>query len=70
MGRPKIHGHKMKLSDPTTWETPVESISIDDGTWGTVKIQRWSDFHFTGSADRPMEIILIQRTGKGLSPGV
>ena len=67
MGRPKIHGHKMKLSDPTTWKVPVESIEIDELTWGTVEIQRWSQFHFSGSADRPMEIILIQRKGKGLS---
>ncbi len=67
MGRPKIHGHKMKLSDPTTWSVPIESIEIDDLTWGKVEIQRWSQFHFSGSANRPMEIILIERKGKGLS---
>ena len=66
-GRPKIHGHKMKLSEPTTWEVPVESIFINDPTWGTVEIKRWSEFHFSNSADHPMEIILIQRTEKGLS---
>ncbi len=66
-GRPKKHGHKMKLSDPTTWGVPVESIEIDDPTWGRVEIKRWSQFHFYDSADHPMEIILIQRQGKGLS---
>ncbi len=66
-GRPRKHGDKMKLSDPTTWAVPVESIEINDPTWGIVKIQRWSQFHFYHSPDQPMEIILIQRQGKGLS---
>ncbi len=67
MGRPKKHGHKMKLSDPTTWPIPIESIEINDPTWGIVQIQRWSEFHFSSSANHPMEIILVQRKGKGLS---
>ncbi len=66
-GRPAKHGHKMKLSDSTTWGVPIESMEIDDPTWGRVEIQRWSQFHFYDSADHPMEIILIQRQGKGLS---
>lgn len=66
-GRPAKHGHKMKLSDSTTWEIPIESMEIDDPTWGRVAIKRWSQFHFYDSADHPMEIILIQRQGKGLS---
>jgi hypothetical protein len=45
----------------------VESVKINDPTWGIVEIQRWSQFHFYHSADQPMEIILIQRQGKGLS---
>ncbi len=57
----------MKLSDPTTWVIPVESIEINDPTWGLIEIQRWSQFHFYHSADHPMEIILIQSQGKGLS---
>ncbi|MEM8780488.1 MAG: transposase, partial [Cyanobacteria bacterium P01_G01_bin.49] len=32
-----------------------------------VEITRWSKFHFYQSASQPMEIILIQRKGKGLS---
>ena len=66
-GRPAKHGQKMKLSDSTTWPTPVESIEIDDPTWGRVEIKRWSQFHFYHSADQPMDIILIQRQGKRLS---
>jgi hypothetical protein len=66
-GRPKKHGHKMKLSDPITWAIPIESIEINGSTWGGVKIQKWSQFHFYESAEHPMEIILVQRQGKGLS---
>ena len=50
----------MKLSDPKTWAVPVESIEIDDPTWGVVKISRWNRFHFEQSADYPMSIILVQ----------
>ncbi|MDJ0842943.1 transposase [Crocosphaera sp.] len=66
-GRPRKHGQKIKLSDPTTWGIPVESIEINDPTWGRVEITRWSKFHFYQSASQPMEIVLIQRKGKGLS---
>ena len=66
-GRPKKHGQKMKLSDSTTWGIPVESIEINEPTWGVIEIQRWNQFHFYHSADHPLEIILIQRKGKGLS---
>ncbi|TRV49043.1 MAG: hypothetical protein EWV53_00280 [Microcystis panniformis Mp_MB_F_20051200_S9] len=57
----------MKLSDPETWAVPVESIEIDDPTWGVVKISRWNRFHFEQSADYPMSIILVQPQGKKLS---
>ena len=32
-----------------------------------VEIKRWSQFHFYHSPNHAMEIILIQRQGKGLS---
>ena len=67
-GRPKKHGKKFKLSDSTTWGIPIESIEVDDPTWGKVEIQRWSQLHFLQAANHPMEVILIQRKGKGLSP--
>ena len=58
-GRPRKHGQKMKLSAPTTWGIPVESVEINDPTWGIVEITRWSKFHFCQSASQPMEIVLI-----------
>jgi hypothetical protein len=67
-GRPKKHGDKMKLSDPSTWAIPVESREINDPKWGIIEIQRWSKLHFAQSSEHPREIILIQRQGKGISP--
>ena len=66
-GRPKKHGDKFKLSDPMTWGIPIESIEVNDPTWGQVEIQRWSQLHFRQAAEHPMEVILIQRKGKGVS---
>ncbi|EAZ89496.1 hypothetical protein CY0110_01595 [Crocosphaera chwakensis CCY0110] len=66
-GRPRKHGQKMKLSDPTTWGVPVSSVEINNPTWGIVEITRWSKFHFYQAAEQKMEIVLIQRKGKGLS---
>ncbi len=66
-GRPKKHGAKFKLSDRATWGIPLESIEMDDPTWGKVEIQRWSQLHFLQAADHPMEVILVQRKGKKLS---
>ena len=66
-GRPKKHGHNMKLSDPTTWEAAVESIKISEESGREVEIKRWSHYHFYHSAKHPMEIICIQRKGKSLS---
>ncbi len=66
-GIPYKHGHKMKLSDSRTWGIPVELIKINDPNWGQIENQKWSQFHFYHSAEHPMEIILVQRKGKGLS---
>jgi putative transposase len=36
-----------------------EVIEIGDPTWGVMEISRWSRFHFSQSADYPIEIILL-----------
>ena len=67
-GVQKSMARSSRLSDSTTWGIPIESIEVDDPTWGKVEIQRWSQLHFLQAANHPMEVILIQRKGKGLSP--
>ena len=72
-GRPKIHGHKFKLSEPHTWGEPTEKLTIDDPKLGEVKIERWSNLHFRQSPNHSMEIIRVQTKGRyshrrGLKP--
>ena len=75
--RPNRHKlMKLYLTEIPTNERPIiagdhtplpRPIEINDPSWGLIEILRWSQFHFSHSADHPMEIILIQRKGKGLS---
>ena len=67
MDDPKSMEPNLNERDPTTWGIPIESIEVDDPTWGKVEIQRWSQLHFRQAAEHPMEVILIQRKGKGVS---
>jgi hypothetical protein len=66
-GRPRKHGEKFKLADPSTWLTPFETIEIDDSVWGKIEIKRWRGLHFRETADVPMDLILIQRQGTKLT---
>ena len=63
-GRPKVHGHKFKLADFSTWTEPVATLEIEEPKWGTVQIQRWSGLHFRLSAAHPMQLLRITVFGK------
>jgi len=39
-GRPKVHGHKFKLADASTWGEPTATLEFENPQWGTVQIQR------------------------------
>lgn len=44
-GRPRRHGHRIKLTDPGSWPTPdVHTISTDD-RYGTVQVSAWHGLH-------------------------
>jgi DDE superfamily endonuclease len=44
-GRPRRHGHRVKLTDPGTWPTPdVQSTTTDD-RYGTVRVAAWHGLH-------------------------
>jgi len=64
-GRPKKHGEKFKLSDPTTHKRPEESLFLDDPTLGVVELNCWHDLHFRETPDIPMMLVRIQRKGRG-----
>lgn len=60
-GRPRIHGDKFKLSDPTTWPQPVATLEKSDPKLGRVRIQQWNAFHFRKAPDHPMVVLRIER---------
>lgn len=44
-GRPRRHGKCFKLSDSTTFHEPDKEHTADDGVYGKVKVQAWSELH-------------------------
>ncbi len=67
-GRPRKHGQKFKLNDPSTWWEATESIEVEDAQLGQLRVRRWKDLHFSGSASCVMELILVERVEVGASP--
>ena len=61
IGRPRIHGNKFKLNDPTTWWTPNQVLDLLDPKLGQLRIDLWHDLHFQESAKHPMHLILVER---------
>jgi hypothetical protein len=44
-GRPRRHGHRMKLSDPGTWPTHNVRMTSTDDRYGTVQVTAWHGLH-------------------------
>ena len=66
-GRPRKHGDKFSLTDPTTWPSPVATLVIEDSQWGILEVKHWTGLHMKEYPDIEMELILIQRKGTPLS---
>jgi hypothetical protein len=60
-GRPKLHGDKFKLNDPTTWSSPAQQIEIDDPEPGQLRLRVWHNYHFRLSPSHPMSVVLVER---------
>lgn len=61
IGRPKKHGKKFKVNDPTTWWSANEIVEVDDPKLGKLRISRWDELHFRSSASHNMSLIQVQR---------
>jgi hypothetical protein len=61
IGRPRIHGNKFKLNDPTTWWAPNQVLDVLDPNMGKLRICLWNHLHFQQSAKHPMHLILVER---------
>ena len=60
-GRPKVHGDKFKLNDPTTWSSPAQQVEIDDPELGQLRVRVWHNYHFGLSPSHPMSVVLVER---------
>lgn len=60
-GRPRKHGEKFKLNDPTTFSEAVSVLELDDPKLGRVKVSLWQDLHFRLAAYRPMSLLRVER---------
>ncbi|MFH7024186.1 MAG: NF041680 family putative transposase [Heteroscytonema crispum UTEX LB 1556] len=69
-GKPRVHGDKFKLNDPSTWTQPTQTIELEDEKFGKLRIRLWTNKHFRLSPHHPMSIILVERLRKDDSPRV
>ncbi len=67
-GRPRKHGQKFKLNDPSTWWEADESLAVDDSKLGQLRVRKWQNLHFSGSASHSMQLILVERI-EPVAPG-
>jgi hypothetical protein len=66
-GRPKLHGAKFKLSEPSTWTEPIATLEVEDPNWGQVQMQQWSGLHFCAAATHPVQLLRIVAAGNSRS---
>jgi len=61
-GRPRKHGQKMTVNDPTTWLQADTVIEIDEHPeLGQVRVSQWLDLHFYRAAEQRVNLILVER---------
>ena len=44
-GRPRRHGHRVKLTDPGSWPAPDVRMTSADDRYGTVRVTAWQGLH-------------------------
>ena len=60
-GRPRKHGIKFKLNQPSTWDEATQSLEVNDLKLGRVRVSLWENLHFRKTATRPMSLIRVER---------
>lgn len=60
-GRPRKHGVKFKLNEPSTWDEVSSLLEMDDPKLGRVRVSLWENLHFRKTATRPMSLIRVER---------
>jgi hypothetical protein len=60
-GRPRKHGDKFKLNEPSTWGEATQSLEMNDLKLGRVRVSLWKNLDFRKTATRPMSLIRVER---------
>ena len=60
-GRPKKHGHKFKLNEPSSWTQANQTVEIDDPKLGRLRINKWEQLHFRTAASEHLSLIQVER---------
>lgn len=60
-GRPRKHGVKFKLNEPSTWDEVSSLLEVDDPKLRRVRVSLWENLHFRKTATRPMSLIRVER---------
>ena len=60
-GRPRLHGRKFKLKDPTTWDEPTEGLLVEDPQLGLVQLSVWPELHFRKASQQPLILLRMER---------
>ena len=60
-GRPRKHGAKFKLNEPSTWAEVTSVLEVNDPKLGRVKVSLWENLHFQKAAYRPMTLLRVER---------
>jgi len=60
-GRPRLHGRKFKLKEPTTWGEPEAGLLVQDPQLGSVQLSVWSELHFRKAPQQTLILLRMQR---------
>ena len=60
-GRPKKHGAKFQLNEPTTWGEATSVLEVNDPKLQRVRVTLWQNLHFKKAATRPMSLMRVER---------
>ncbi|HEY9662655.1 MAG TPA: transposase, partial [Allocoleopsis sp.] len=60
-GRPRKHGDKFKLNEPTSWWQPDEQQQVEDEKWGQLRLQIWHGLHLKQAAKQVLSLIRVER---------
>ncbi|WP_339381502.1 transposase, partial [Brasilonema bromeliae] len=60
-GRPRKHGDKFKLNEPSSWGEAIQSLEVNQLKLGRVRVSLWENLHFRKTATRPMSLIRVER---------